>query len=121
MWNASSGNLTKWVTDGPGCASLSWKARNGWDGGEEAGVESDKDKLRVAVFDLDVYICDPMRNPNLFEKVGQLDTWVKDWGIDEKGILRVCFWGRKVARLEMVTESSYTLENRENKATLCST
>ena len=99
----------KLTTDGPGCAHLLWKARNGWNGGEDEGAESNNKKPRIAVVGQDVYICNPTKNANLFEKVGQFDDRVQDWVVDANGTLWVCFLGKDLARLTMITERCNTL------------
>ena len=68
---------------------------------------------------LETYICNPTKDGSLFEKVGQFDDEVNDWGADANGMLWVCFYVRNVARLTMVTESSDTLENFEDEDLDC--
>ena len=113
LWSLSTGELLESATDDLDYARLSWKGRNGWNGGEDAGVESNK-KPQFAVLGQDIYIWDPTRNGNSFEKVGQFDDQVKGWGVDANGMLWVCFWRRNLTRLTMVTESSNTLQNFGN-------
>ena len=117
LWSVSTGELLEFATDGPDYARLLWKGRDGWNGGEDAGVDGNNKKPRVAVLLRDIYIWDPTRNGNSFEKVGQLDNWVKDWGVDANGMLWVRLHDKGLARLTMVTESSGTLESFENEDT----
>ena len=118
LWSVSTGDLLEAGADGPGCARLLWKGRNGWNGGEDAGVESSNKKSRIAVVGADVYICSPTREGNSFETVGKFDEEVKDWGVDANGMLWVCFRRRDLARLTMITESSNTLQNCENESAI---
>ena len=119
LWSVSTGEQLKFATNVSDCARLLWKAKNGWSGGEKAGAESSKEKVLIAVFDQDVYICDPTRDQNSFEKVGQFDAVATDWGVDANGVLWVRFWDGKLARLEMVMGSSNAFVDRENDASRC--
>ena len=118
LWSVSTGELLNSATGGPGCTRLLWEGRNGWNGGEDAEVESSNEISRIAVVNRDVYICEPTKNGNVFEKAGQVDVQVEDWDIDARGGLWACLMYGKVARLKMFTGSSSALENRENKATI---
>ena len=104
--------------EGPVRARLLWKVRNEWGSGEKAGAASGNEKPRVVIAGQEVYICDPTRYANLFEKVDQFDTSVKYWVVDAKGVVLVCFWGRNLARLEMVAGSPDSLGSRENEIAL---
>ena len=106
VWKVSTGELLESATDGPNCARLLWKAKEGWNGGEEARVESGKRKPQITIADQDVCICEPTRNRSLFEKVGQFDAVVKDWVVDAKWVLWTRLLNRRIARLEIVTGSS---------------
>ena len=110
LWNTSTGKLLESTTDGPNCAYLAWKARNGWNGEDDAGAESNNENPRIADVDQDIYLCNPMKNGNSFEKVVQFDAMVKDWDVDANEILWVYFRGKDLARLRAVAESSDTLE-----------
>ena len=114
LWSVSSGDLLECATAGPDCARLLCKGRDGWTDGEEVGVESDKDKSQIAVVGQYAYICDPMRNGNFFEKAGQFDGGVRDWGVDANGMLWVRIGPRNLVRLRVVPESFNTLQNFEN-------
>ena len=109
LWSVSTRELLKSTTHGPACAHLIWKARNGWNDGEDEGTESNNKKSRITVVRQDVYICDPTKNENFFKKVGQFANEVRDWVVDANGMLWVCFLGKDLAKLTMTTERCNTV------------
>ena len=114
LWSVSTGELIESTTGALDKAHLIWKARNEWNVEKEGGAENDYEKPRVTVVGQEVYICRSIRNGKVFEKVGQFDARVEDWGVDANGILWVCFLVGKLARLAMVTGRSLGLEIRNN-------
>ena len=118
LWSVSTGELLKSATDGPSCARLLCKWRNGWNSGEDAGVDSNHKKPRIAVLSPDICICSPTKDRDSFEKVGKFDDTIKGWDVDANGILRVSLRCRNLARLTMITESSNTLQSFENESAI---
>ena len=116
LWSAFTGELVEFSTDGADYARLLWKARSGWNVGDETERGSGSEKARVVVIVRDIYICESTRIGNWFEKVGQLDGWVLDWGVDANGVLWTCLDSGKLAKLELVAGSFNAVGYREYEA-----
>ena len=107
--NTSTGKILESATKGLDSACLLWKARNGWNDGDEAGAQSCNEKPRITVAGQEISLCDPTedkKDENLFEKVGQFDAEVKDWAVDVTGNLWVGLLGVDLSGLIMVVQSS---------------
>ena len=102
LWSASTGELLETAADSSGYSRLLWRGINRRNGEENVGVERSNEKPQIAVFEGDVYTCEPTRTGGIFEKVGQFDDWAEDWVIDAKGNLWACLVDGKVARLKLV-------------------
>ena len=106
------------ATVGPKYSRLLWKGRNGWNGGEDAGVESDNEKPHITVIGRDVRIYEPTQDQSLFRKIGQFDTEVKEWDVDAWGVIWAYLTNGKVVRLETVMGSANVSGNSEKEATI---
>ena len=114
LWKLSTGKLTESSIDDTDSARLLWKARRGWKVGQ-VEAESGNEKPGISVAGQRVYICEPTRNENLFEEVGQFDIVVKHWDVDINAVLWALLRDGKIAKLAMDTRNFNTLRGREDE------